>query len=275
MLCNDIMNLNEYIEKLEKVLVKNDLIPCRNLIIIIPMYNEGKNIEEFFNRLFALNFPINKIIVINDGSNDNTLKLIPNHPNIIIINNIINLGSVVSLMKGFREALKYINPNTIIVRMDGDLEHQPEDISNLIKDVNRESPFALGVIPYDKRSGFITNFINKDVGVLSYDKYTNTKVEQFCSGFYAIHNSIFEELVNKIEDERLRIIGDMLFIDFLMYYNATSNRQFSIVQLLPIEDKHIKKVGVFKLVNYFKTHLELVAFMERSKDKNLLRSEDL
>lgn len=42
--------------------------------IIIPAYNEGRNIEESIKSLLALDYPKKEIVVVNDGSTDDTLQ---------------------------------------------------------------------------------------------------------------------------------------------------------------------------------------------------------
>jgi glycosyltransferase involved in cell wall biosynthesis len=265
------MDLNTFIQDRELHSIQNDIIKCTNLILVIPMYNESKNITELLSRISNSNLPINKIIIIDDKSTDNSVELVKTFQNseiandikdkIVLLQNDINYGTVVCLLKGFRQVYKYMDSDSIIIRMDSDLEHQPEDISDLIKDVSKQVPFSLGYIPYDKRSGYLSYFLNTVLGPLPYDKYKNITLPQFCSGFYAIHNSIFKEVVEQVFEERYKYKGEFLFIDFLMFY--LSNDRFNIVKLSPIENNHIKKIGLLKFYKYFKVHLDLINYLEK------------
>ncbi|QEE16038.1 glycosyltransferase family 2 protein [Promethearchaeum syntrophicum] len=100
--------------------------------IIIPVFNEAKSIVEIINRIHVVmksryNY---KITVIDDGSSDNTLKLLEEmESKINFLRNDKNLGKGETLKHGFTHA----NKNEIIVILDGDGEHRPEDIPKLIK----------------------------------------------------------------------------------------------------------------------------------------------
>lgn len=49
---------------------------CPPISVIVPAYNESKNIVESVNALLALQYPSFEIIVVNDGSKDSTLDLL-------------------------------------------------------------------------------------------------------------------------------------------------------------------------------------------------------
>ena len=46
------------------------------LSIIIPVYNEQNTIQKVLNKIYKLKFIKKQIIVVDDGSNDNTLKIL-------------------------------------------------------------------------------------------------------------------------------------------------------------------------------------------------------
>lgn len=76
--------------------------------VIIPAYNEEKKILVSIKSLLRLNYPKNKleIIVVNDGSTDNTRKVVEDFiktskKNIILINQ-TNKGKGVALNKGIK-----------------------------------------------------------------------------------------------------------------------------------------------------------------------------
>ena len=99
--------------------------------ILIPIYNESKTIVKLLSQIedcFHF-YPNYKITVIDDGSSDDSVEKIKYFsPLIQIISNITNAGKGVSLMNGFKNCTN----EEIIVTMDGDGEHIPEDIEKLI-----------------------------------------------------------------------------------------------------------------------------------------------
>jgi glycosyltransferase involved in cell wall biosynthesis len=98
--------------------------------IVIPAYNESKTIGEILSRtnktMETLGVPY-EIIVIDDGSTDQT-KQLAEKQKANVISNGINRGKGYALIKGFKKAR-----GNILVTMDADGSHQPEEIPKLIK----------------------------------------------------------------------------------------------------------------------------------------------
>jgi len=105
--------------------------------LIIPAYNEEKTIGEIIDR--ARKF-VDEIIVVDDGSTDNTRKIALKHK-AIVISHRNNKGYIEALKTGF----KYANGN-IFVTMDADGEHDPNDIPKLVKPIlENKADLVLGV----------------------------------------------------------------------------------------------------------------------------------
>ncbi|MHA1285551.1 MAG: glycosyltransferase family 2 protein [Promethearchaeota archaeon] len=98
--------------------------------IIIPVYNEEKNIKSVLERI--PNHQKYEIIVVDDGSTDNSIKKILELSNkkMKIIRHKRNIGYGAALLTGFKNA-----KGKIIVTMDSDGQHNPEEIDNLIKPI--------------------------------------------------------------------------------------------------------------------------------------------
>lgn len=78
------------------------------LSVVIPSYNEGKNIINTLEKITPILNSIQglkyEIIVVNDGSNDNTAEILNNHPGIRVINRTVNRGYGYSLSEGIEQA---------------------------------------------------------------------------------------------------------------------------------------------------------------------------
>ena len=100
--------------------------------IIIPLFNEEKNIASLINEvLYSLkNYKDYEVILIDDASTDKTLKIIKSlRSNCLkILTNSKNQGQSFSLNKGIKNSL-----NNIIITLDGDGQNDPKDIPNLLK----------------------------------------------------------------------------------------------------------------------------------------------
>jgi len=101
-----------------------------NLSVVIPCYNESAIIADIIEKLMSINSKW-EIIIINDGSTDNSLELISKYP-IKLINNHYNTGNGASVKKGILAATR-----EYVVLMDGDGQHDPGDIPKLLEYVNR------------------------------------------------------------------------------------------------------------------------------------------
>lgn len=100
----------------------------KELLIIIPTYNEEDNIGEFIKKLKQERIEdFSDILVINDGSTDKTEQIVRSF-NIDIINKPLNMGYGSTLQLGYKYASKY--NYDFVIQIDGDGQH---DVSNIFK----------------------------------------------------------------------------------------------------------------------------------------------
>jgi len=109
------------------------------LSIIIPIYNEEKNIQVLYKDLDSVLNRISlksEIVIINDGSSDNSLKIIKtiaeNDRRVKVIDFVRNYGQTAALSAGIDNA-----SGKIIIPMDGDLQNDPHDILKLLKKIDQ------------------------------------------------------------------------------------------------------------------------------------------
>lgn len=105
-----------------------------DISIIIPIYNEEKNIPSLFENLqnvLTKNSYSHEIVFVDDGSQDNShaklLELENKYPIVNIIKFKRNFGQTAAIMAGIENS-----QGDIIVTMDGDLQNDPKDIPLLI-----------------------------------------------------------------------------------------------------------------------------------------------
>lgn len=111
----------------------------RKIFIVLPAYNEEKSIFSLLNRIKSyfedIRFWEYEVIVVNDGSKDNTLKVIRSCIDELplkIINHEKNMGLGPTLNDGLYEAARISEDNDIIITMDGDDTHNPGLIHRMI-----------------------------------------------------------------------------------------------------------------------------------------------
>ena len=103
----------------------------KNLIIIIPTYNEEKNILKLTNKIHQL-IPRCKILIIDDTKNSNIHKIYKNNNKIKFIVRKNKKGRGSAVLFGLRNAIRDSN-NKIFVEMDADFSHKPSELNRNIK----------------------------------------------------------------------------------------------------------------------------------------------
>ncbi len=135
--------------------------------IIIPVYNGADTITELTSRLMLQLpdvFQSFEIIFVNDGSPDNSWpviqSLVKTYPEYVRgIHLRRNFGQHNAILCGVREAAK-----ELIVTMDDDLQHPPEEIIKLYKALTPDVDVVYGIpakLPHSKWRNFFSQFTKK------------------------------------------------------------------------------------------------------------------
>lgn len=120
----------------------------RDTYVIIPAYNEETRVRPVIEGIAEKGF---KMVIVNDGSTDNTLEVLKDsqrkYPkNIFIYSHIINRGVGLAMQTGFEAVLKY-NPR-FIVNIDADGQHSVDDLEKVIEPlVSGRAEAVIGVRP--------------------------------------------------------------------------------------------------------------------------------
>ena len=96
--------------------------------VIIPVYNHEQRIGEVIRETMALGLPV---IVVDDGSTDNTPGIIGKIEGISVIHHPANLGKGAALLSGFAAAVEHECDWALTI--DGDGQHRPEDAQRLLQ----------------------------------------------------------------------------------------------------------------------------------------------
>ncbi len=101
-----------------------------NGCVIVPTYNNDKTLEKVLNGILEL-VPADRLIVVNDGSTDQTAKILTKFDNKIhVLLNSTNQGKGFALRKGFKKAIELGYENAITIDSDG--QHYPSDLQLMI-----------------------------------------------------------------------------------------------------------------------------------------------
>src|SRR5213596_1628270 len=108
----------------------NDPRSAQAVSIVVPIYNEQENIRSLYARLTDVLNRLTRpyeVIFVDDGSRDQTGKFLDEicekDARVSVVRLRRNFGQTAALQAGFDFA-----QGDIIISMDGDLQHDPEDI---------------------------------------------------------------------------------------------------------------------------------------------------
>lgn len=166
------------------------------VICIIPSFNEEKTIKDVINGASQY---CDNIIVVNDGSQDETNREAKN-AGATVANHLINLGTGAALSTGLKIA-KWKKAD-IVVTMDGDGQHDPNDIPTLLRPlIEEEADIVLGSrflgniksMPFYKKIG--NRFLSFITSMRCGKKITDSQC-----GFRAYSAKVFKSIIHNSVD---------------------------------------------------------------------------
>ena len=164
---------------MQSTLSQQELLNSTNFCVIVPTYNNQKTLKKVLDSI--LDFTPN-IIIVNDGSTDETSEILKQYSQFTQIHHPKNIGKGRALRNGFRKAIEMHFEYAITIDSDG--QHFASDIPNFIAEIQKE-PNSLLIgsrnmtqenVP--KKSSFGNKFSN-----FWFQFETGIKLEDTQSGF--------------------------------------------------------------------------------------------
>ncbi len=157
-----------------------------DIFVVIPAHNEETRIGEVLKKV--KNY-VNQIIVVDDGSKDNTTKLVK-ELGVISLRHITNLGKGAALKTGCDYAIKKGAKKIIVLDADG--QHEPKLIPDFINAL-KENNLVFGYRIPSKKMPFIFR-----TGNFAIDKITQylygIKIRDTQSGFRAFTTETYKKI---------------------------------------------------------------------------------
>jgi glycosyltransferase involved in cell wall biosynthesis len=160
---------------------------ARDISIILPAKNEAESLRILLPRL-RQRYPEEEIIVVNDGSGDNTAEIC-NQNHVSVVSHVYSMGNGAAIKTGARNA-----SGDILVFMDADGQHDPADIDRLLEKLDAGFDMAVGARQTDTHAS-----LTRKIGNSLYNRLaswmTGYPIEDLTSGFRAARAKQFKRFL--------------------------------------------------------------------------------
>lgn len=166
-----------------------------NLSIVVPLYNEEDNVTPLYVRLTqvlaALERPY-EIIFVDDGSKDRTPqslgRIYESDSRVRVITLRRNFGQTAALKAGFDVAR-----GRIIISMDGDLQHAPEEIPSFVAKIEEDYDIVSGWRA-QRRDGWLTRRLPSRIANWMMAKLSGVELHDFGTTFKAYRREVIQSI---------------------------------------------------------------------------------
>ena len=234
------------------------------LSIVIPVYNEYKNLSFLVNEIFRF-VRVDKfeIIIVDDNSKDGSHEI---------------LRKLKKRFKNFRFFIRKKKPRDLsrscvfgfkkakfefVMVMDGDLQHDPKDINKLYKKIVKDNcDIVVGSRELLSKKNYGLKFyrlIRSIILILFVNVILGKKTNDPMSGFFVFRKKVFTDVEKDLFNKGYKILLDLIytqkryikikdvFIKFQIRKEGSSKMNFNIIYLLFL---HIfKKLRKFNFLN--------------------------
>src|ERR1051326_8981867 len=190
--------------------------------VVVPFHNEEENIEALYRRLTVVMEKIGadyELILVDDGSSDQTHALLKHisqlDPRVTGVRLRRNFGQTAALSAGFDRAR-----GEVVIAMDGDLQHQPEDIPRFIEQLEQGYDIVSGWRQH-RQDGFLRTFPSMIANKLM-AKASGVPLHDFGTTFKAYRREVLE---------RVPLYGQMH-----RFIPAMASLEGALITEVPIED---------------------------------------
>jgi len=220
------------------------------IYVVIPTYNERKNIVALVRKILDLNINNLKILIVDDNSPDDTAEVVERTylDQVEIIKRSKKMGLGSAYVEGFKRALD--QGADMIVEMDADFSHQPYKIPELIACVNSGNDVCLGsrrveggaVIGWNLTRKIMSNLAMEFSRIL-----LGLKTKDVTGGFRCFHKRVFDKIdLNSIKS------NGYAFQEEMIYLLEKNNFKIKEIPITFVDrQRGSSKLGYKEIINFF------------------------
>ena len=163
--------------------------------IVVPLYNEEQNVGPLYDRLSDVLSRLERpcqIVFVDDGSRDRTPQILADiqekDARVVVVRLRRNFGQAAALQAGFDFAT-----GGIIISMDGDLQHDPEDIPQFLAKMAEGYDIVSGW-RVDRKDHWLTRRLPSRVANWLMAKLSGVPLHDFGTTFKAYRAEVIENI---------------------------------------------------------------------------------
>jgi len=158
-----------------------------NISIILPAKNEAEHLDNLLPRVIQ-HYPDAEIIVVNDGSTDNTLDIC-NKYNIKVVSHPYAKGNGAAVKTGAKAAT-----GEVLVFMDADGQHNPGDIEKLMEKYHSGFHMVVGARDFKSQASIFRGLANKLYNFIG-SWMVGHSIRDLTSGFRIVNAKKFRQFL--------------------------------------------------------------------------------
>jgi dolichol-phosphate mannosyltransferase len=218
--------------------------------VVIPTYNERKNITALIKKICKLHIEDLRILVVDDNSPDGTAEAVEELKKdcVEIIKRPRKMGLGSAYVDGFKYALS--KGANMIIEMDADFSHQPYKIPELITCVNSGNDMCLGSRRIKGGTVIGWNIVRKIMSGLAmeFSRFLlGLKTKDVTGGFRCFHSRVFQ----KINLDDIRSQG-YAFQEEMIYLLERNNFKIKEIPITFVDrQRGHSKLGIKEIINFF------------------------
>ena len=239
------------------------------IYLVLPAYNEEGDIGGLLESVenSASGFPEKlTIIVVDDGSRDNTVEVVEKHGGSVpvkVVSHKKNMGLGPAILTGVKTVCSDASPDDVAVFMDADNTHSPEYINlmyDLIKNKSKDVVIASRYIAGGKEIGVtpFRKFLSHGAAWIYGMAFNIPGLKDYTCGYRAYRVGILKKSIEKYGDDFITEKGFAAPGEMLLKLKRLTDKFGEV----PFELHYEKKVGESKMPKFRTVIRNLVVLMK-------------